>query len=395
MDFKFSPDQNKLRDKVRDFIKKHPADQYPCEVVDEGWGLGGFSKEYSKIMGEYGFNGIALPKEYGGEGGTLMDLFIVKEEMAYYKVPTYANVGNEAVALALLENGTEEQKRRFLPSICRGEKIFCQGLSEPNAGSDLLSLKTTAVKDGSDYIINGTKIWSSLACFSDWILLAAKTDLDAPNHLSISSFLVDLSSPGITVRPIRDMTGEDSFAEVIFEEVRVPENNLLGELNKGFKQILYALEGDRFWARGVRASVTKRNIEDMITYCKQTEHAGKPLIEDSYIYSLILDLSMKAEICHALTYRTIGLMDKGKTLTHEAAMLKYFADDLGQLTTETWIKILGPASQIIGKRNDCKAQIVNQVTHEWKFAPGLRIAGGTTQIQKNTIASRGLRLPRS
>ena len=396
MDFRFTPAQNELREKVRNFAKKFPADRYFCEVPDEGWGTGGYSKEYTRLMGEHGLLGIAWPKKYGGGGGTVMDYFIVKDELAYHNVPTQAHFANEGVGFAILENGSEELKREFLPKLAKGEILFCQGLSEPNAGSDLLNLKTAAVEDGDDFIINGRKIWTSYSPISDWVLLIARTDFEAPNHQSLSSFLVDLSLPGVTRRPIKNMTDDENvFSEVIFEDVRVPKKYLLGAKNEGFKQVLYALETDRFWSRSTRAGYTGRLVKEMIAYCKETVANGKPLIEEPEIGRRIVDLAVKTEVAKVLNYRAISYMDQGLKLTHQSSMVALFADYLAGETSDTWLRIFGPAAQIMGYKYSKFGKRMEQAAREWLFAPGYLIAGGTPQIQRNTIALRGLKLPRS
>lgn len=392
MNFKFTDEQERLRQEVRDFIKANPVEKFPCQIKDEGYGFGGWSYEFSRQLGKKGWLSIAWPKEYGGLGMSLMDMFIVKDELAYFRAPTMANFFNDSVGLSILAHGSEEQKREFLPKMSRGEIFFCTGLSEPNSGSDLLSLETRANLEGDYFIINGQKLWTSGAFLSDWLLVVVKTDLQAPRHKGISTILVDLKTPGITVRPVADMTGSKSFSEVFFDEVKVPKSNLLGELNRGFQQVIETLEGDRFWGRCVRASASRKALEEMVCYCQEIKDNGTVLAKDPVIRDKLAEIAIEIEICRLLSYRCIVLLDKGVTLTHEASILKTFADELGQRASNLWMQILGMAERL--DENERWGPLRTQMTHEYLFSPALTIAGGTSEIQRNTIAIRGLGLPR-
>jgi alkylation response protein AidB-like acyl-CoA dehydrogenase len=392
MDFRFTEEQIKLRQEVREFLAVTSPERFPCQIRDEGYGFGGWSFEFSRELAKKGWLGIPWPKEYGGLGMPLMNMFVVKDELAYHGAPTMAHFFNDSMGLSFLVHGHEEQKKSFLPRMARGEIFFCTGLSEPNAGCDLLGLQMKARPLGDDFILSGQKIWTTGAFLADWSLMAVQTDPQAPRPKRISTFLVDLKSPGCTVRPLVDMTGNQSLSEMFFDEVKVPRRNLLGPLHAGFQLVLESLEGDRFWGRCVRASGTRRNLEKMIAYCRETKHRGIPLSEDALIRHQLADLAVEIEVCRALTYRCLSLLDKGVTLTHEASVLKTFADELGQRAARLWMQILGPAGQL-WKDNE-GLTIHEQVAHEYLFAPALTIAGGTSEIQRNTIALRGLGLPR-
>ena len=277
MDFSFTPEQEALRQEVRDFIKEHPLENYPCESEDEGYGQGGVSRAFTRELGKKGWLGMYWPKEYGGPGKTPMEAFIVREELARYAAPMFAHLLSEATGHSILAHGTEEQKKEFLPKMATGEIIWATALSEPDAGSDLFGMKTTAVKKGDDFIINGNKVWTSLAHLSEWLLVVAITDPEAPRARGMSTFMVERNTPGITLRNIVNMGFAISFNEVFFDGVKIPAKNLLGPLNRGFAQTMESLEGDRFWARMVRPAATRQMLDLMVQYCKETKHNGVPL----------------------------------------------------------------------------------------------------------------------
>ncbi|GIX46181.1 MAG: hypothetical protein KatS3mg131_0392 [Candidatus Tectimicrobiota bacterium] len=231
MDLRFSPQDEAYRQRLRQWL----ADNLPREPEPEDQDAAfAYRRAWQRKLYEGGWLGIHWPKEYGGQGATLVQQAIYAQEMARARAPQPANVlGIMIVGPTLIEHGTEEQKKRFIPKILSAEEIWCQGFSEPNAGSDLASLQTRAVLDGDAFVINGQKIWTSLGQYADWCILLARTDPDAPKHKGITFFLVDMHSPGITVRPLRQITGHAEFNEVFFDNVRVPRHNVVGEGQRG------------------------------------------------------------------------------------------------------------------------------------------------------------------
>lgn len=240
MDFKFTEEQEGFRQEVRSFL----ARELPPEWVDYiGTAIDdtvapredGFQvfKNMARKLGEKGWLSLFWPKEYGGQSCSYVDYLIFLEELAHRGSPGYNAVGVKMLAPTLFKYGTPEQKERHLKPIAKGEVFWCEGFTEPNAGSDIASLQTKAVKDNNDYIINGQKTWSTFAKYSDWCCLLARTDPQLKRHRGISFFLVDLSTPGISVKPITDLQGEPDFAEIFFEEARVPKENLVGGENMG------------------------------------------------------------------------------------------------------------------------------------------------------------------
>lgn len=402
MEFTFTAEQEALRQEVRDFIKKHPPENYHCELRDEGYGFGGFSRAYTREVGKKGWIGIAWPEEYGGLGRPLIDMFIVKDEMAIYAAPVQAHFYTETVGLSIVAHGTDEQKREFLPKMATGELVWGGALSEPDAGSDLFGMKTTAVLQGDEFIVNGNKVWNTGSHLSDWIILVALTDPQAPRGRNMSTFLVNVNTPGMTLRSVRDMSFADSFTEIFFDDVRVPAKNLLGPLNRGFAQTMEQLEGDRFWARMQRPAQVGRMLSLTVQYCRETRHNGVPLSEDPLIQGALAELAIEAEVCRGLAYYVLSLIDKGINVgleaTHEESILKTFADELGRHAANVWMQILGPKAQLWqGSKHVpfAGSEYEGIIPFHYLFAPGWVLAGGSTQMQRQTIAMRGLGLPRA
>ncbi len=397
MDFSFSPEQEEFREQVRNFIKEKPPAAYPCQIEDEGYGFGGFSREYSREVGRNKWIGISWPEEYDGLGKPLIYNFILKDELALHDAPTFATNFTEPVGFAMIRYGTEQQKRDFLPKMSRGELVWATALSEPDAGSDLFGMKTTAVRKGDYYVVNGNKVWNTMAHLADYLMLLAITDTGAGRGKGMTTFIVDPKTPGISIKPIVDRSYSESFAEVFFDEVSIPIENVFGQVNQGLPITLELLEGDRFWCRMVRASSTKRMLNLVVQYCKETRYGKSSLFDDPWIRGALAEVAGEAEACHGLAYYVISLMDKGVnvglTATYEESILKVFADELGRHVANIWMQILGPRGQLMQDSKYCLFD--GTVAHRFLFAPGVILAGGTTQMQRQTIATRGLGLPRA
>ncbi|GAI29011.1 unnamed protein product, partial [marine sediment metagenome] len=237
MDFKFSEEQERFRQEVRGFLEgeiRQGLWQPSCDA----W-IQGYLPEFTKRVAERGWIGLAWPKEYGGQGRSNIDRLILTEEMLRYGAPAACHwFADRQIGRAILAYGTEQQRQELLPKIIKGEAYVGLGMSEPEAGSDLASLRTQAVEDGDDYIINGQKMWASCGMFMNYIYLVARTDSEAPKHRGISEFVIATNLPGITITPTMDITGSTAWAEVFFDSVRVPQRYLIGEKNHGFYQIL-------------------------------------------------------------------------------------------------------------------------------------------------------------
>jgi alkylation response protein AidB-like acyl-CoA dehydrogenase len=393
MEFRFSEQEEKLRSEVREFCQKEPPESFPCEIEDEGYGFGGWSRAFTQRLGQKGWLSISWPEAYGGMGRTIMERFVAAEELAYYRAPQYGHLFGDAVAAGILRYGTEEQKIEFLPKMAKGEILWSTGLSEPGAGSDLLNTSTRALKDGDDYIINGQKIWPTGAHLAEWCLLLARTDPNAPKSKGLSTFLVDVRSPGVTVNPIIDMASAKSFNEIFLEDVRVNKKYLLGQENRGLPLVFEALEGDRFWGRCLRHAGSRKDLEELVEYVNDTRYDGHGLRDNQVIRDSLAEIGVELEVSRMINYKAAWLLNKGESISWESSVVKVFADELGQRIARLGIHILGPQLELAegGKW----AKLRKRFTFLYEFNRGLSLAGGTSEIQRTTIALRGLGLPRS
>jgi len=393
MDFRFSEKEEALRAEVRQFCQKEPPESFSCEIEDEGYGFGGWSRAFTRRLGEKGWLGIAWPKEYGGLGRSVMERFVAAEELAYHRAPQYGHLFGDAVGAGIVAHGTEEQKREFLPKMAKGEVLWSTGLSEPGAGSDLLNTATRAVKNSDDYILNGQKIWPTGAHIAEWSLVLARTDPDAPKARGLSTFLVDVRSPGVTVNPIIDMAGCKSFNEIFLEDVRVPKRYLLGQENRGLPLVFECLEGDRFWGRCLRHAGSRKDLEELVEYVNEAKYDGRRLNENQVLRDALAEIAVELEVSRMLNYKAAWLLNKGASISCESSVVKVFADELGQRIANVGLQILGPQVQL--RDNSKWAFLRRRFTFLYNFNRGLSLAGGTSEIQRNTIALRGLGLPRS
>ncbi|MEE8443146.1 MAG: acyl-CoA dehydrogenase family protein, partial [Dehalococcoidia bacterium] len=275
MDFHFPPEYEGFRNEIREFARQELPADWGEEELDNGGSEA--VKAIRKKLAAKGWLTLPWPKEYGGMGAPHLQQMVFNEETAYNRVPATDNAITMLGPILMLE-GNEEQKSSFLPPIANAEVRWAQGYSEPGSGSDLASVQTRAVEDGDDYIINGSKIWTSFAHYSDWIFMLARTDPDAPKHRGISFFLADMKTPGLTVRPIINMAGIHGFNEVFFDNVRVPKRNLVGELNRGWYVGARLLDFER---SGIgRSAGARRTLEELVKFAKETNWNGQTLAKN-------------------------------------------------------------------------------------------------------------------
>ncbi|MDY6911980.1 MAG: acyl-CoA dehydrogenase family protein, partial [Chloroflexota bacterium] len=268
MNFKFTAEEQAFAEEVRQFLNDYPIEGFHCEDDDEGYGFGGWSFDYNRKIGEMGWINRTWPTDCYGQGRPMMDLFMLFRELATRNAPAEALFYTETVATGLIAHGSEELKKELLPPAATGEITFWEGFSEPGSGSDLFSLRTTAVEDGDDYIINGQKVWNSNAHLAHYGYTAARTDPDAPGHKGTSLFIIDMTLPGVTSNPLDDMAGSQSFSEIFFDDVRVPKRYLIGEKNKGLPLLIHGLQWDRFWGRCVKAPSHRTLLDELVQYCR-------------------------------------------------------------------------------------------------------------------------------
>ena len=390
MDFRFSPEEQDFRQQLRDFLEQELPPGWEGsanEDDDEVWELG---LKIRKKLAERGWLTLAWPREYGGLEASHMMQVIFSEEMAYRRAPGRDVFGTRMLAPTLMIHGTEDQKLEYLPPVARGEVQWCQGYSEPESGSDLASLQTRAVEDGDDFVVNGTKIWTSAAHRADHMMVLTRTDPETPKHRGISFLLADMHSPGIEVRPIVNMANQHHFNMVVFEDVRVPKKNLVGEQNRGWYVGATLLDFER---SGVDYSAgSRRTLENLVDFCKESKRNGRPLAEDPLVRRRLADLAIEIDVSRLISYNVAWMQSQGLVPNKEASMGKVFGTELQQRVARDGMAILGLYGQL---EPDSKyAALGGRIEKAYITAISATLAAGTSEIQRNIIATRGLGLPR-
>ena len=391
MDLNLTANEQQFRDEFRAWLTAN----LPAE-----WTAGGISSEdredYLKYLRDWqrklydgGWAGISWPKEYGGRGATLIEQAIFQEELARANAPQLiGTIGLSLVGPTIIAMGTEEQKSRYLPTILSGDEIWCQGFSEPNAGSDLAALGTKANRDGDAFVINGQKIWTSFAQFADWCLLLVRTETEAPKHKGITCLLAHMRTDGIAVRPLRQMSGDSGFNEVFFSNVRVSAAQVLGEVNRGWTTAITALMNERAnLGSGVQV-VFKRNLEALIARSHTMERNGRRASEDPIVRQKLAQAYLELEILRLNTNRALTSLSKTGIPGAEGSIQKLYWSEMNQRTQQAAQEMLGSYGQLSDFDNGM-----------WSYAylrsRGNTIEAGTSEIQRNIIAERVLGLPKS
>jgi len=365
MDFTLSPELLALADEARALGRDVGA---RLDVREDSW-LRGVSREFSLELGRRGWLGMTWPTEWGGGGRSALERFVVVEALISEGAPLATSwFADRQIGPTLLQFGTDEHRRRFLPEIIDGSSAWCLGMSEPDAGSDVASLRTRADRVGDDWVISGQKVWTSGAAEADWCYLIARTDPDAPPHAGLSEFIVHMGSPGVEVRTIRDMSDDEHFCEVHLSEVVVPESLRIGTLNGAFKQIMRQMEHER---GGIDRLVSNRRLYlDALEVADTTD----PLVRDE-----IAALESRYRIGRHLVLREV----LGQAPPGFSAVTKTWCTEFEQRVADFCCRVAGPDATLWGRaaRNVC-------------YAPGYTIMGGTTQILRNICGERILGLPR-
>ena len=390
MEFKFTAEDEEFRTELRAFMKTELPDpwegagRYP---EDDDWDL---NRVIRQKMAEKGWLTMHWPEEYGGQNASPVKSAIYNEEIAYMRAPGRDIFGVRMLGPTLMIHGSEEQKKTHLPSVAKGEIQWCQGYSEPESGSALASLSTRAVRDGDELVINGAKVWTTMAHRADWIMLLTRTDPDAPKHRGISFVLVDMKSPGVSVRPIINMAGGHEFNQVTFDDVRVPRANVVGDEDRGWYVAVTLLDFER---SGIDYSASARRLlDDTKEFATETKRNGLPLIEIPWVRTLMADRYIDCEVARLMAYNVAYMQSQDLIPTKEASMSKVFGSEVVQRVTEAALDILGMYGTL--GREDKWAPLNGRVQENWMNAFAGTIAAGTSEIQRNIIAGRGLGLPR-
>jgi len=392
MDFNYTPEDEAFRAEVRAWLEanKHHAPAPSNLMANEGEGEWEARVSWHKKLNEGGWVAVNWPKQYGGRGATVMQRLIYREELSRLGLnEPFIGMGISLLGPTLMHWGTEAQKQNHLPKIQKGEEIWCQGYSEPGAGSDLAGLQTRAVEDGDDFVVNGQKVWTSMAQHADMIFLLVRTDPAAPKHKGISYLLVDMHSPGITVRPLVQITGGKGFNEVFFEDVRVPKKNIVGELNNGWQVAMTTLMFERGGGGGENGI---GEVHELVELAKRLPRNGATAWDDSSVRQKAAEFAADALALKYTGYRQLTRQLKGMPPGPEGSMMKLCSTELGLKIALFAMELLGPYSQL-----EFGAPFAVD-KGKWSFrmlaARGPTIYAGTNQIQHNIIGERVLGLPK-
>ncbi|MDQ1467812.1 MAG: hypothetical protein QOH10_2227 [Actinomycetota bacterium] len=394
MEFAYPPEAEAFRKEFRAWLDEHLTDDIRAGA---GWSMEldpdrlERLREWNRILADARYAAIAWPEVWGGRGAGLMEQVVFAEEMQRTGAPGTLNpLGLSNIAPAIIEHGSDEQKRALLPRMLRGDDIWCQGFSEPDAGSDLASLRTTAVRDGDCWIVNGQKTWNTLGHMANWCELLVRTDPDAPKHKGISCLLVDMTLPGVEVRPLITITGEIEFNELFFTDVRVPVDQTLGPVNEGWRVAMTTLAYERGTVAklhlGLRAKVGR-----LLALARETPvggtgkaGAGKNMAaDDPVLRQKLARVYLEAELLKLISDRAISAELHGRAMGPEGSIAKLVWSEAEQHLTEVAADVLGPDA------------LSGPWARDRVYSRALTIAGGTTQVNKNILAQRILGLPRA
>lgn len=394
MDLSYSKEDEAFRKEVRTWLKKNlqKKDKSISDLPPHDPERVNRAKEWQRKLYDAGYVAMSWPREYGGQAATVMRQTIVNEEMILARSPGLIGAaGILMLGPTLIQFGTEEQKQRYLPKILTAEELWCQGYSEPGAGSDLASLRTRAELVGDEFVVSGQKVWTSNAQFSDWMFCLVRSDPDAPKHRGISYILIDMKTPGITIRPLVQMTGDAGFNEVFFEDVRVPRANLVGDLNQGWMVANATL----FHERNLLGSTARTQLmmQNLIRLARLHQRYGKPASQDPIIRQKLADLLVRVEAMKYHSYRQLTDVIQGRSPGVGAMVNKLVGTELNHDVCTLALEIMNSYAPL----NRGAAHVIDHGTWQYEFmlTLGLVIGGGTSQIQKNIISERGLGMPKS
>ena len=383
MDFSYPMEAEQFREELRSWLTTNLTDDVVLAGLHPGADATAFERlrRWNATMADSGWAAVAWPPEYGGRGASVIEQLVYAEETTRARVPNPLNIiGLNNIAPAIMQYGTDEQRLRLLPRMLRADDIWCQGMSEPDSGSDLASLRTRAVRDGEHYVVNGQKIWTSLGHRADWCQLYVRTNPDVPKHQGISCLLVDMTLPGIDVRPLVTLNGDEDFAEVFFTDVRVPVDALLGPIDEGWKVATATLSYERAAAARLYAELQVR-LADLVTDFADARVGDRAALSDPVTLYRIGELETRIKFLEVLCLRTISATAHGGDAMSSASLAKSVWGEAGQ-------DLAALAFDVLGSRGSARWSDFRLTSR------ALTIAGGTTQINKNITAQRVLGLPR-
>ncbi len=396
MDLNLTPQELRFRDEVRVWFAENVPRDWVKRRDEEESMLGRFEylRGWQRKLYDAGWAGISWPKDFGGRGAAVMEQVIFIEEMARAEAPPMANV----IALGLIGPtiiafGTPEQKKRYLAKMLSAEEIWCQGFSEPNAGSDLAALSTTGVLDGDHFVVNGQKCWTSYAWAADWCELVVRTDPAAPKHKGLTALLVDMHSPGVEVRGLKQMSGESEFGEIFFRDVRVPVSNVVGKVNEGWGVAMGTLMHERGTFGAALQVNYRRNFNRLVEIAKHIDRNGKPASEDPVIRQKLAQCYAEIEVMRLNQLRAFSRINETGVPGPEGSIQKIFWSELNQRFQQVAMEILGPYGQLAHGSPDAFDE--GQWAYGYLRSRGNTIEAGTSEIQRNIIGHFVLGLPKS
>ncbi len=389
MEFQFTPEEESFRRELKEFFANEKPEGWD-DLQPDIYAEGKLEAQMRDKLGQRGWRTMAWPKEYGGRDASTMMQLIFHEELTYNEGRRIEDQGTDFIGPTIILHGSDEQKQQHLNGISTGAEFWCQGFSEPEAGSDLAGLQTRAVEDGDYYVINGRKIWTSYAHLANWMHILTRTDSDAPKHRGITYFLLDMSTPGISIRPLITMANEHTFNEVTFDDVRVPKENMLGEKNRGWYVAMAALDYER---SGVEfPAAARRLLDQLVEYAKETRVNGGGLADDPAVSAKLAERAVEIEVSRLLCYRIGWMQGKGMVPNQEASIGKLFGSEMSQRLAQTGMEVLGLTGQL---QSDSKWNVLKgKVENFYLNCIPMTIYSGTSEVQRGIIARRGLELPR-
>ncbi len=393
MNITMSPDDQAYRAKFLNWLSENIPSTTNDDTPEDWHEQAEIYRKFQRKLFDAGYAGIHWPKEYGGQSGTLMQHIIVTEELSTnYSWKVFDSLSMGLVGPTLLSRGTEEQKKEFIPKILSGEHIWCQGFSEPNAGSDLANLRTSAVRVEGHYIVNGQKVWTSLGHVADFCIVVVRTDPSVSKHKGLSYLLVDMKSQGVTVRPIKQITGQAEYNEIFFDNVEVPIDRLVGKENEGWLIAITTLMFERIMNEITILPKLQKSLDRLIAFANNTIRNGRPILKDPVYRQKIALLQVDLEVMRLNQYRNLSTLLKGEMPGPEGSIGKIFWSELNQRMQETALEIMGPYGQLMKGSKFAKDN--GKFAFDFLRARGNTIEGGTTEIQKNIIGERVLGLPK-
>lgn len=396
MDLNLTAQELAFRDEVRawfaanvpkDWVKRRNEEESMQARFD-------YLREWQKKLFDAGWAGVSWPKEYGGRGATLMEQVIFIEEMARAEAPPMANVlGLGLIGPTIIAFGNDAQKKRYLKKILSAEEIWCQGFSEPNAGSDLAALATEARLDGDHFSVNGQKIWNSYGWAADWCELVVRTDPNVPKHQGLTVLLVDMKSPGVEVRGLKQMSGESEFCEIFFRDVRVPVENVVGKVNDGWKVAMGTLMHERGTFGAALQVNYRRNFNRLVEIAHQVDRNGKPAAQDPVVRQKLAQCYAEIEVMRCNQMRAFSQINKTGVPGPEGSIQKIFWSELNQRFQQVAMEVMGPYGQLAHGAGDAFDE--GQWAYGYLRSRGNTIEAGTSEIQRNIIGHFVLGLPKS